>query len=83
MTVAQSRGNAMYSVNGEPMGTQRVEVALRFGPGLGRLIKQHINSKEGNGWDNDFHEYELEWTPGTYQMFGMWILFCWQSSVLK
>lgn len=64
MTFAQSRGNAMYLVDGEPMGTQRMEMALQFGPGIGGFIKQHINSKEEKGWDNDFHEYELEWTPG-------------------
>lgn len=64
MTIAQSRGNAVYSVNGEPMGTQRAEVTLHFGPGLGGLIEQHMNCKEGQGWDSDFHEYELEWTPG-------------------
>jgi hypothetical protein len=46
------------------MGTQRAEVALHFGPGQGRFIKQHINCKEGKGWNSDFHEYELEWTPG-------------------
>ncbi|XP_021920148.1 beta-1,3-glucan-binding protein-like isoform X2 [Zootermopsis nevadensis] len=63
MTIAQSRGNAMYLVDGEPMGTQRMEMALHFGPGIGGFIKQHINSKEEKGWDNDFHEYELEWTP--------------------
>jgi hypothetical protein len=64
MTIVQSHGNALYSVNGNPMGTQRAEVALHFGPGQGGFMKQHVNCEEGKGWDTDFHEYELEWTQG-------------------
>jgi hypothetical protein len=27
-------------------------------------MKQHANCEEGKRWDSDFHEYELQWTPG-------------------
>nr|CAD7443581.1 unnamed protein product [Timema bartmani] len=65
ITVGESRGNARYMLGGDPLGVQRVEMALNFGlqeliQDHQGLIKKYTNSEEG--WDTNFHEYQVDWT---------------------
>ncbi|CAG2055006.1 unnamed protein product [Timema podura] len=65
ITVGESRGNARYMLGGDPLGVQRVEMALNFGlqeliQDHQGLIKKYANSEEG--WDTNFHEYQVDWT---------------------
>nr|CAD7573933.1 unnamed protein product [Timema californicum] len=72
ITVGESRGNARYMLNEDPLGIQRVEMALNFGlqeliQDHQGLIKKYANSEEG--WDTNFHEYQVDWTRDGFEFF--------------
>lgn len=67
--MAISRGNRNYSNSeGKHMGIEQFTSALHFGPfdGLDEYQTSQFmrNSKSGMGFNNDFHRYQMEWTPG-------------------
>lgn len=67
----RSRGNRELIQNGVNIGVEQINSKLRFGPYAtldGWPTAQFSrNSKQGNGFNNDFHRYQLEWTPGITQ----------------
>lgn len=70
--LVQSRGNRELIQNGVNIGSEQISSALHFGPypALDEWSTTQFlrNSKPGNGFNNDFHRYQMEWTPGKYAM---------------
>lgn len=64
----ESRGNRELVQNSVQIGVEQVVSTLHFGPYSeldGWQTAQFIrNSKPSNGFHNDFHRYQMEWTPG-------------------
>lgn len=62
-----SRGNRNYT-NGEGkhIGVEQFESTIHYGPfdSMDQTTQFLRNSKPGNGFNNDFHRYQMEWTPG-------------------
>lgn len=63
----QSKGNRELIQNGVNIGVEQISSKLHFGPygeQDGWTTAQFLrNSKAGNGFNNDFHRYQMEWTP--------------------
>uniref|UniRef100_A0A182IYP3 GH16 domain-containing protein n=1 Tax=Anopheles atroparvus TaxID=41427 RepID=A0A182IYP3_ANOAO len=63
----ESRGNLDYSVNGEQLGVEHTGSTLHFGPYPGlngyEMATAVKHSPPGQGFNKDFHRYQLEWTP--------------------
>lgn len=64
----QSKGNRELIENGINIGSEQIASTLHFGPYAdadGYKTTQFVrNSKSGNGFNTDFHRYQMEWTPG-------------------
>lgn len=62
-----SRGNKELIQNGINIGAEQIASTLHFGPyatqNAYRTSYFPRNSPTGNAWSNDFHRYQLEWTP--------------------
>lgn len=63
----ESRGNRNLLQNGVNIGVEQVGSTLHFGPNPdfnGYPTAHHTrNTAPGNGFNNGFHRYQLEWTP--------------------
>lgn len=70
--LVQSKGNREMIQNGVNIGSEQVNSVLHFGPYAaldgGQSAQFSRNSKPGNGFNNDFHRYQMEWTPGACTM---------------
>lgn len=67
--LVESRGNRELVQKGINIGNEQIGSKLHFGP-YARLngwpTAQFVrNSLSGNGWANEIHRYQMEWTPGT------------------
>jgi hypothetical protein len=66
--LTESRGNLNLMLGGKNIGAEMTGSTLHFGPyvGLNAYEKAHFerNSAAGQGFDKDFHNYQMEWTPG-------------------
>lgn len=61
----EARGNADLTIDGGQIGTQQVGQTLHFGP-YPALNGYHYASNTKNdaqGYNTDFHLYQMEWTP--------------------
>lgn len=69
--LVQSKGNREIIQNGVNIGSEQVNSMLHFGPYAAldgvQSAQFSRNSKPGNGFNNDFHRYQMEWTPGAYK----------------
>lgn len=74
----QSKGNRELIQNGVNIGVEQINSKLHFGPYVtldGWPTAQFSrNSKQGNGFNNDFHRYQLEWSPGMKNCIFIWKL---------
>ncbi|CAH2236983.1 jg9475 [Pararge aegeria aegeria] len=63
--LVESRGNRQMFSNGAHIGTQEAGSTLHFGPfpGENAWDRAHWIRRNTNGWDRNFHNYQLEWTP--------------------
>ncbi len=63
----ESRGNRNLVQNGVNIGTEQIGSTLHFGPypDLNGYPTAHYtrNAAPGNGFNNGFHRYQMEWTP--------------------
>lgn len=62
-----SRGNRNFTnAEGKHLGVEQFESSIHFGPfaGLDQTSQFIRNSKPGNGFNNEFHRFQMEWTPG-------------------
>lgn len=63
----ESRGNRYLVQNGVNIGVEQVGSTLHFGPNpdFNGYPTAHStqNSPPGNGFNNGFHRYQMEWTP--------------------
>lgn len=65
ISLVGSRGNKELIQNGINIGSEQIQSTVHFGP----FPTQHIstnfprNSPTGNAWSNDFHRYQMEWSP--------------------
>ncbi|XP_049779843.1 beta-1,3-glucan-binding protein-like [Schistocerca cancellata] len=63
----ESRGNLGLTVNNVNIGAEQVSSTLHFGPyypvDAYQAASFSQNSAAGQGYDKDFHSYQLEWTP--------------------
>lgn len=64
----ESKGNKDLVQNGVNIGSEQIGSTLHFGPypGLNGFTTAQFtrNAKSGNGFNNDFHRYQMDWTPG-------------------
>ncbi|XP_075970504.1 beta-1,3-glucan-binding protein-like [Anticarsia gemmatalis] len=62
--VMETRGNRNLMINGNNIGTQEAASTLHYGPkpGVNGFQKTHWAKKNPNGYNSDFHRYQLEWT---------------------
>lgn len=60
-------GNRKFFQGRRNIGSERFESALRFGPDSdhngGGVTQQFITSPPDEGFDREFHTYEISWTP--------------------
>lgn len=65
--IMEGRGNKNLRQNGVNIGTEQVGSTLHFGPNpqSNGFNYAHFekNSSPGQGFDKDFHNYEIIWTP--------------------
>ncbi|CAG7726697.1 unnamed protein product [Allacma fusca] len=66
--IMESRGNRqLYAPGGQHIGSELAGSTLHFGPGWPHngwwAAHGEKNTPSGQGYDRDFHIYELEWTP--------------------
>jgi beta-glucanase (GH16 family) len=63
----ESRGNLDYRVDGVHIGVEQFGSTLHFGPYPALNGYEYTmatqNTASGNGFNKDFHLYQLEWTP--------------------
>lgn len=61
----ESRGNLNLIHKGVHIGTQQIGQTLHFGPYyyLNGEEYVHIMTNDANGFEKDYHLYQLEWTP--------------------
>jgi beta-glucanase (GH16 family) len=69
--ITESRGNQNLMLDGKNIGTEMSGSTLHFGPFdvLNAYEKGHFETSRpaGQGFDKDFHNFQLEWTPGKEQ----------------
>lgn len=71
----ESRGNRNLVLDGVNIGAEQIGSTLHFGPNpdFNGYPSAHFtrNSAAGNGFNNDFHRYQMEWTPDriTFKVF--------------
>lgn len=61
----ESRGNSeLLNADGRNIGNQMAASTLHFGPGWGhnKWKEAHFEEPNTEGFSNDFHKYQLEWT---------------------
>jgi hypothetical protein len=67
--LSESRGNRNLTVNGLNVGTELTASTLHFGPyaPANRWQRTHFErrSQPQEGFDRDFHRFQMEWTKGT------------------
>jgi beta-glucanase (GH16 family) len=67
--IMESRGNRNLTLNGVNIGVEQVGHTLHFGPYVGLngypTTNFNVNSEPGQGFDQDFHLYQMEWNEGT------------------
>lgn len=67
--LVESRGNRDLVQKGINVGNEQISSTLHFGPysSLDAWQAAHYNrnSLPGNGFANDIHRYQMEWTPGS------------------
>lgn len=67
ISLVGSRGNKELIQNGINIGSEQIASSLHFGPfstqNAYRTTHFPRNSPTGNAWSNDFHRYQMEWTP--------------------
>ncbi|ODM96111.1 Beta-1,3-glucan-binding protein [Orchesella cincta] len=63
--LVDTRGNRnLFNENGIHVGSEQTCPDIRFGTGDNRKVEYYcLNTAENQGFDRDFHLYELEWTP--------------------
>ncbi|CAD7089076.1 unnamed protein product [Hermetia illucens] len=65
--IMESRGNRNLVANGVPIGAEQIASTMHFGPDstANAWPSAHYerNSAPGRGFNQDFHRYQLEWTP--------------------
>ncbi|XP_060533796.1 beta-1,3-glucan-binding protein-like [Cylas formicarius] len=63
--ILESRGNKNLVLNGVNIGTQQVGSTLHWGPNYNynRYPQTHYEKNSDQGYDTDFHKYQVEWTP--------------------
>lgn len=62
----ESRGNLnLTEKNGVNIGAERINYGIGYGPYFRAFVGEEFysNSKIGNGWTTEFHNYQMEWTP--------------------
>lgn len=62
----ESRGNKnLVNSSGINIGTQLVGSTLHWGPAwnLDKYLLTHLEKQNPNGFDTDWHKYQMEWTP--------------------
>lgn len=64
----ESRGNLNYRQNGVHVGVEQIGQTLNFGPNNPIIqgfpaATQTTNSQPNNGYNKNFHNYKLRWTP--------------------
>lgn len=66
--ILESRGNRDMYHHGQHIGTQEAGSTMHFGPTIyhNGWDRAHWVRRDGRGWNNDFHRYQLEWTPGSF-----------------
>lgn len=67
ISLVESRGNRELIQNGINIGAEQIASTLHFGPfptqNAYRTTYFPRNSPTLNAWSNDFHRYQMEWTP--------------------
>lgn len=76
VNILESRGNRRYVLISDPSvnaGAELASSSIIYGPHVGRRaeVKAEKFSKPEQGFDRDFHIYELEWTDGEIYNFDM------------
>lgn len=63
--ILESRGNKNLTINNTEIGTKQVSSTLHWGPlsSLNRYLTTTWSKIAEEGFDEDFHIYELLWTP--------------------
>ncbi|XP_060532734.1 beta-1,3-glucan-binding protein-like [Cylas formicarius] len=63
--ILESRGNKNLVLNGVNIGTEQVSSTLHWGPNYyyNRYQQTHFEKNSAQGYDTDFHKYQVEWTP--------------------
>ncbi|CAB3369581.1 Hypothetical predicted protein [Cloeon dipterum] len=65
--ITESRGNLNLVLDGKNIGTEMTGATLHFGPYVEANAYEtaHFekNTAAGQGYDKDFHNFQLEWTP--------------------
>ena len=63
--IVESRGNRDFVVGGQQIGSQLAGCTLHWGPDYftNRYEYTHWETRNSAGFDNDFHIYEMLWTP--------------------
>lgn len=78
--LVQSKGNRELNQNNVNIGNEQVTSTLHFGPYTSLDAYQSAqfvrNSKPGNGFNNDFHRYQMEWSPGNHQKLFLFHFYC-------
>lgn len=56
---------------GVHIGTHEAGSTLHFGPypGLNGWDRAHWARRNADGWNSNFHRYQVEWTPGNILIF--------------
>ena len=66
--IMESRGNRNLIQNGRNIGTELTSSTLHFGPYFPQdaYYNAHFERQTapGQGYDQDFHLYQMEWTEG-------------------
>lgn len=67
INLIESRGNRNLVKDGINVGVEQMGSTLHFGPypSLNGWPTSHysISSPPGEGWNNDFHKYQMSWSP--------------------
>lgn len=63
--ILESRGNSNFTLNNANIGVQQISSTLHWGPdnAHNRYTNTTWNRISEKGYDNDFHNYQLLWTP--------------------
>jgi beta-glucanase (GH16 family) len=68
INIAESRGNRQLNYYGDEIGVKRAISALHWGPNSGenRFEMTNYHKNINDGFDRDFHLFQVQWTPGIY-----------------